>query len=63
MVPSAFLAILYHSQNYVTVPETSQWLSKLAEVEAEPVQIEDSQSEGRQSSAFEFLDIETDHGI
>lgn len=62
MVPFVFLAFLYRSQNYVTVPESSQWLLKQQPVEFQPeqaqvedLQSEDLQSEGRVERPFTFL--------
>jgi hypothetical protein len=61
MVPFAFLAILYRSKSYVTVPESSQWQSKPAEleIEHEQAQAEPVLPEGRAGSS-QTLTIETD---
>lgn len=62
MLPFVFLAIIYRSQNYVIVPESSQWLAKPAELQVEHLQAqaEQVQPEGRAKSLVRTLKIEAD---
>ncbi|KAJ5118695.1 hypothetical protein N7526_010332 [Penicillium atrosanguineum] len=63
MLPFAFLAILYRSQSYVMVPESSQWLAKPAELQVEHMHVQAEEMQPEETSMEEDLADTASHKI